>query len=115
MIYALCFIVAIVSWYLPWWGFIPICFFAGIYCRGYMHSFFSGALSIFIVWVVYSYYFNMKSHGLMADKMAQMFSFPSIWMVFLLTGLLGALLGGLWCALGHSFYIHFWRREQGAH
>lgn len=112
MIYLVSLSLLLTSWFLPWWGFIPICFLGGMYSQNRLKSWFCGFVSVGTIWAVVSYYLNLKSHGLMAEKMSQVFSLPSFWLVILLTAFLGAFLGGLWSLLGFEFAIRFWRRPQ---
>ena len=73
MIYILSLVLAATGSFLPWWGFVAFCFLAGIYSRSRSHAFVSGFGAVTLVWVIYSYYLNMKSHGLMAHRMAEVF------------------------------------------
>jgi len=110
MIYILILLIFPLSFFLPWWGFIPACFLIGFKSKSMMQSFFISFFAMFLVWGLMSYFQNIYSHGLMAQKMAQLFSLPWGWLMILITAILGALLGGIWGSIGLLFQRAFWSK-----
>ena len=98
------------SFFFPWWGFVPPCFLLGLKARSIIHCFATGFVSLFSVWLVASYVFNVKSHGLMAGKMSMVFPLQgSSWLMLLSTAFVGGILGALWSLVGYLFYHRIWK------
>lgn len=110
MIYVAVLLILPFSWFLPWWGFVPPCFFLGLKSRSALHSLGVGFAGLFSVWLIAAYMLNIKSHGLMAKKMAVLFPLQeSPWLMLLVTAVLGGVLGALWSLLGYVFYHRVWK------
>lgn len=113
MIYAIGFLVLVLSWILPWWGFAAICFLLGHKMKSAGAAFGKSFVAVFCVWGIVAYIENIQSHGLMAEKMSQLFSVPHPMLMIVLTALVGGLLAGLWGASGYFLHQLVQKRSAG--
>lgn len=78
--------------FLPWWT-IAIASFAVAYLidNKSLMSFFAGFLGIAILWVGMAFYIDQTTHSILTEKVNRLLPLNA----FLLTGLIGGLVGGL--------------------
>lgn len=104
MLYLLGIVVLALGWILPWWGFCAICFLLGHKFKSASSSFFTAFVSIASVWLIVTYIQNMQSHGLIAEKMAEVFSLPNGIVMIVVSAIFGGLLAGLWSLSGYLLH-----------
>ena len=82
----------ILELFLPWWT-IAIASFAVAYLvdTKSLASFFAGFLGIAILWVGMALYIDQSTHSILTEKVNRLLPLNA----FLLTGLIGGLVGGL--------------------
>lgn len=93
--------------YLPWFiiVFVPFLIEA-ILGRGDSTKFFSGFYGVAIPWMALAGYIDFKSESILSVRILEMFSLPRYGFVMvIITGLLGGLMGGL------SSLVGGWLRE----
>jgi hypothetical protein len=81
---------------LPWWSIT----FAAAGVAYFLYekpakAFLSGFLGIFLLWFTLALIINFMNDGVLAGRLANLFSLPSPYLTILITGLLGGLTGGL--------------------
>ncbi|MBC7848618.1 MAG: hypothetical protein H7Y31_02725 [Chitinophagaceae bacterium] len=83
--------------YLPWWSIALASFFIAIIIEQRpAHSFWSGALGIFLVWGLLALIIDSKNHGILSQRIASIFPLGgSSLLLILVTAVLGALVGAL--------------------
>ena len=82
--------------YLPWWYFAVIAFIVGLWRakKGWI-AFLTGFLAIFILWLGMSAYLDALSSSRLTTKLAAIFSLGSSYYLYIITLLIGGLVGGL--------------------
>jgi len=103
MIYFLIILTLIGSWYLPWWWIAVVGFLGGYRAHSAVSALLLGFMSVFCAWIPVAYYFDLMSHGLMSERLAQMFSLPYAPLIFLVTGAVGGFFSSVWSLFG--FYL----------
>ena len=103
MIYFLIMVIGICSLIMPWWSMALICFSAGLNCETLRKAAVSGFFSVFIVWVVFSYYFDAKALGLVSKKVAVLLHLPFPAMAYIVTGFVGGLIGLSFMVSGYYY------------
>lgn len=94
----------VVSLYLPWWGIALAAFAVALVVpqRPWV-SWLAGFLGLFLLWVIVAWWIDSKNAGILSAKMAALLSLgTSSFLLILVTGLVGALVGGM-AALTGSF------------
>ena len=78
--------------FLPWWtlaiGAFAVAYFSGN--KSYL-SFAAGFLGVAILWLGMAYYIDSSTHSILTEKVNKLLPLNS----FVLTGLIGGLIGGL--------------------
>ena len=99
--------------YLPWWSVALVGFLAGFTLHGpVFNSFVSGFLGTGIVWVAMAWQIDRATSSFLTSQMAQLLTVESSLYVIIITGLLGALVGGLSCVTGNSFRQIFLKKKS---
>lgn len=97
---------------LPWWGFTLIAFIANavVYEKG-LPSFLSGFIALFVLWLALSW--SMSSHGdhLITRRIASLFNLNDPYLLLILIGFIGAVLGGLSSLSGCYFRSIFVKKR----
>lgn len=81
-----------------WWTFVPLIVLLAYLLRSrnwLARPFLTGFVAIFLLWGGAALWQDLGNEGLLSYRMAGLFSLPSGWMLVLITGLIGGLLGGL--------------------
>jgi hypothetical protein len=87
----------------PWWTIIPLAAItACVFNLKGAGSFLAGFLGFFMLWAVYSYMLSDKNDHLLAIKMGEMFQNVGVPMIFVVSGLIGGIFGGLGSLLGYT-------------
>lgn len=95
-------IALILQLFLPWWSIAVAGFIYGIWIRqkpGW--AFLGGFLGIFLLWGILAAYITWVNDGILADRLASLFSLPQGWMAVLATALTGGLVGGVSAVTGN--------------
>jgi hypothetical protein len=88
--------------FLPWWSIAVAGFAYGVLFRQkWGKAFFGGFLGIFLLWGVMASYITYVNDGLLAGRLASLFSLPNGWLAVLATALTGGLVGGISAIAGN--------------
>jgi hypothetical protein len=92
--------------YFPWWSIAVVAFLVAILIQQPIaRSFLSGFLGIFLLWAVLATWIDVKNNSILSQKIAQLFSLGSPFILILVTSLVGAMLGGFAAMSGSSLLI----------
>jgi hypothetical protein len=82
--------------YLPWWTIAVAAFLVALIIPQFpWKAFMSGFAAIFVLWATLAWWKDLKNDGILATKMAEVFSLPAnSLMMVLMTALVGGLIGG---------------------
>jgi hypothetical protein len=90
---------------LPWWGIIPVCICIGFSTATVNHSpFLAGFIALFLIWAGYAWYIDIQNESILSTRVIRLFPVPHhSYILILITGFLGAFLGGMATLTGHTF------------
>lgn len=89
--------------FLPWWSIAVASFLVALLLSQSLgKSFLSGFLGIFLLWAIVALWIDIKNESILSQKIAQLFSLGSPYLLLLLTALIGALVGGFAAMSGAS-------------
>lgn len=90
--------------FLPWWSIAVVAFLVPLFLpQALWKSFLSGFLGIFILWALIALWFDIRNDGLLASRVATLFSLDgSSTLMILVTALLGGIVGGFAAMAGSS-------------
>lgn len=92
----------ILQTFLPWWSIAIAGFVSGIvFLQKPANAFLNGFSGIFALWAAVSLYIYFVNQGLLAEKLADLFSLPHGLLVVLMTALIGGICGGLSAVTGN--------------
>jgi hypothetical protein len=92
--------------YLPWWSIAIVAFFVAILVQqSIARSFLSGFLSIFILWSILALWIDVKNNSILSQKIANLFSLSSPFLLIIVTALIGALVSGFAAMSASSLFI----------
>ena len=81
--------------FLPWWGISFAAFLVALLIRqGGARSWFSGFLGIFLLWGGLALWINLQNQGILAERIAKVFSLGNPVILILVTGIIGGLVAG---------------------
>ena len=82
----------ILQYFMPWWTMAIGAFGVGYFFKsnGY-RSFLAGLLGVSLLWLNMSFYIDLATHSLLTEKVNRLLPVNA----FLLTGIIGGLVGGL--------------------
>lgn len=91
--------------FLPWWIVVLVALLAGFAIKQKAWAaFVAGFASVFMLWGMYAFILSSANNHLLADKIADLMN-PLTGgnrnMLFVITGTLGGLVGGLGCVTGN--------------
>jgi len=99
---------------LPWWSAPLAAFMVAVsFQQGAFRAFLNGFLAIFLVWSLTAAGISIYNDGVLAERLAALFSLPSGWMVVPLTGLIGGLPAGM-AALTGNMIRKAWKKPGDA-
>ena len=82
--------------FLPWWTMTVGAFFIGyLFKSSGWSSFLSGFLGVGLLWVIMAWIIDSQTASILSEKIAQLFPGKSVILLFLFTGIVGGLSGGL--------------------
>lgn len=81
--------------FLPWWSMAVGAFLVGAAFanKGWL-SFLAGFLGVALLWLGMAFYFDRVTASLLSAKVAQLFPTKTVPLLFLLTAVVGGLVGG---------------------
>lgn len=104
LIYSIILIVigALVGIYLPWYAMgVAFGLIAFVLNMPLKSSFLTGFLAGFVLWVVSALWLDIQHPSTLPSRMAQVFPLKgNVFVLFVLTGLLGGLFSGIWTWAG---------------
>lgn len=81
--------------YLPWWAVSLLCFGTGYFSKlSAKQLFVAGFCSIFLLWAGVAAFIDFGNAHILATKIAMLFHLPNTYLLLLITGLIGGLVGG---------------------
>jgi len=82
--------------FLPWWNIAIVALLVAILINQRSGiAFLSGFLGVFLLWVVLSWWINVKNEGILATKIASVLPLGgSAFILILVTGIIGGLVAG---------------------
>ena len=87
----------------PWWSMVIVAaLLSFLMGKTFRHSFFSGLLGCGIVWLVYALFVTASTGNLMTQRIAELFSLPATWLLFVVSFLVAAIAGGVGAWTGYS-------------
>jgi hypothetical protein len=89
---------SVIGLFAPWWT-IAIAAFIGGFTFKSAANFLAGFLAIFLLWTAAALVIDITASAPLADRVATIFSLPKF-VLFLITGFLGGLVGGFGAATG---------------
>ncbi|MCS7074041.1 MAG: hypothetical protein NZ108_06205 [Bacteroidia bacterium] len=89
--------------FLPWWIIVPISAFAA-FLKGSSgwKSFIACFFSIFLLWCGIAGYMHVQNNGILASRLALLFSLPSGDWLPIVTGFVGGIVAGLGGVSGYQ-------------
>lgn len=88
----------------PWWSsLIIIGLFTAIMNTPPIKALLFGAIILFVIWFVYAFYLNHQNDGILSTRVGVLFQGLSGFNLVLITGILGAIIGGLSALTGSLF------------
>ncbi|MDI9356635.1 MAG: hypothetical protein QM536_06405 [Chitinophagaceae bacterium] len=89
--------------YFPWWVIFIVPMGVSIVIPNTsLSSFLSGFLGIGILWSFLAWKIDIDSHSFFSSKISELFSIPTHYL-FITSGIIGAVCGGLGALVGNSF------------
>jgi len=80
---------------LPWWSMAIAAFIVSFGIgKKPLSTFLSGFCACGLVWLLYALFIHFTKGDLMTERIAQLFTLPSSWLLYLITLLLAAIIGG---------------------
>ena len=97
------FLAFICQLFMPWWVIVPISAFSA-FLKGSSgwQSFLACFLAIFILWTAVAGYMHIQNSGILANRLAQLFSLPSGNLLPFLTGIIGGICAGFGGVCGYQ-------------
>ena len=102
----------ICSYFLPWW-FVAVIAFAAAWFLGQKpgKTFLSAFAAVFAAWVILALFKSIPNDNILATRMAQLFQLPNWWLLLIVTGFIGGLVGGLSALSAVLFKRSFTKRQ----
>jgi hypothetical protein len=94
------------SVYLPWWWTVAIIPFLVVSVFKPIRStyaFLSGFIAIFLLWSSTAFVIDYKNDHMLANSLAKLFNLPHSFLLIIITGLVGGLVGGFSSLSGSYF------------
>ena len=101
--------------FLPWWWPVPAAYAAAYWLgRTGRQAFLSGFAGAGAAWLLLAAFMDWRNGQILSTRVAGLFHLPYAWMLLVITGLLGGLLGGFGAWAGQA--LRQWislRRQAG--
>lgn len=87
---------------LPWWGFVPgAALGAALLSRSTGQALLSGFCGLALLWVSYAISQDLGHSGRVGAQIAQLTGMPSVLLIWMMTAVIGGLVGALSAASGY--------------
>jgi len=104
----------LVQSFFPWWSMAIVAFVIGAAVKTFgLRSFLSGFLGIGLLWAIMAWNIDSLTNSILTNKMATLFKLEQPFLMIVLTGLVGALVGGMAALSGAHFRLMFSRKKRG--
>lgn len=100
------FIALILEQFLPWWS-VAIAGAAGGFLFRAPYSFWCGFVAVAMLWLITAFYIDTQAAQPLSEQITQLLMMKSKWMLFVLTGIIGGLTGGLGAWSGAALRFMF--------
>lgn len=98
---------------MPWWSIVVCAFSISFFLPGNsFNAFLSGFLGIGLVWMVMAWKFDMESGSNMSRKIIDLFPIDDHILLIVVTGLIGAIVGGFSAVTGNTFRQLFIKKKK---
>lgn len=88
--------------FLPWWSLALVCFLLAFWKATYgRQAFLAGFGGVGLTWLGAALFWHLMTDGLLSNRVAQMFTVNSAWVLLVVTVLVGALVGGVSALSGY--------------
>lgn len=101
MVWAMAFMILLVSWFTPWWIYLVIAALFGWQASSPMRSFASGFMGAGLAWVLAAYYQDMQTSGLISQRLSKMFALPQSLLIYPVLWIVAGVSAGLFCMAGY--------------
>ena len=92
---AIAMLAGVLQYFFPWWTMAIGAFIIGfLFASNGWRSFFAGLLGVGLLWLVVAIYLDQQTQSILTEKVARLFPTKNAPLLFLLTSLLGGLVGG---------------------
>lgn len=85
---------ALVQSFFPWWTLAVTAFACGFLLRS-DYNFLAGFLGIFLLWGITAFVIHSQAVTPLATQVATIFSLQQVWLLIVVTSMLGGLVGGM--------------------
>lgn len=87
---------------LPWWAIAVAAFLVAIFIRSSGFSdFMAGFLGVGLLWLVMAWWIDMETDSLLTQKIAALLSVNKAYIIIMITGLIGGIVGGFGALSAH--------------
>lgn len=110
-------LIAIVGFFassmIGWWVLIPVAFLISFFLYGNnFASFLSGFLGGGLLWMGYAWKIDTETNQIMSNQMASILTLSDPIFLVLITGVIGALIGGFGSLSGNNFRLIFVKKKK---
>ncbi len=92
----------VLQWFMPWWIIAVVAFGIALWKATTAGSaFWSGFLSIVLLWAFMSTVTHARTEGILTEKIAHLFNLPASSLLIVITALVGGIVGGLAALSGY--------------
>lgn len=96
-----------------WWVLIPVAFLISFFLYGNnFASFLSGFLGGGLLWMGYAWKIDTETNQIMSNQLASILTLSDPILLVLVTGVIGALIGGLGSLSGNNFRLIFVKKKK---
>ncbi len=93
---------------LPWYSAVIVAFLvSAILPNGKLNAFLVGFLGVGLLWLVYALIIDIQTNSILTDRVAELFTLSDGNILVAITGLVGAVVGGLGSLTGVYFRLLF--------
>ena len=87
---------------LPWWVIAPVAFLVATSIKSSGFSdFMAGFLGVGLLWMAMAWWIDLETDSILTQKIAVLFNVGKAYVIILVTGLTGGIVGGFGALSGH--------------
>lgn len=87
---------------LPWWIIALVAFLVAIFIKSSGFSdFMAGFLGVGLLWLTMAWWIDMETDSILTQKIAALLNVGTAYVIVLVTGLIGGIVGGFGALSGH--------------